>query len=125
MTTTTEHVVLKVGDEVRVFDVNGNRLGQPEGGWVGTVTKVGRKLVTIQTGDGYNGEKQYRLEDQMANDNYGHRRFKTLEQAAQDERRAEAMDVLRNAGINFGYRAIPFTVDQLEELAALVQSWTR
>lgn len=38
---------LKVGDPVRVFDLNGSRVGQPPGGWEGTVTKKGTKLVTV------------------------------------------------------------------------------
>ena len=38
---------IKVGDEVLVFDVNGRRMGQPEGGWPGEVTKVGRRLAVM------------------------------------------------------------------------------
>lgn len=121
MTNTTEQVTLKVGDEVRVFDGRSAR-GEPA-----TVVKVGRKLVTVNGPATYSRDEVFRLDEQTFNGPaYGHGRwFKTFEQVAEGERMQAAMDVLTNAGISFGWRAIRFTVDQLEELAALVQGWTR
>jgi hypothetical protein len=43
---------IEAGDEVRVFDVNGRRARQPDGGWKGTVTKIGRTLIHIDYGNG-------------------------------------------------------------------------
>lgn len=88
---------LKVGDRVQVFDVNGSRMGQPRGGWDGTVVKVGRKLITIQYGNHYT--QVFRLDSGRANDAYGHLWIKTSEQAAEDARRGELIQRLRDGGL--------------------------
>lgn len=110
---------LKVGDKVRVFDVNGRRQGQPEGAWVGEVVKAGRKLVTIK----YGWRVQvFRIEGQRANDSYGHQHFKSPEQAERDLRASKARGVLRERRIKLDWDA-KFTVEQLEALAELVKSF--
>lgn len=110
---------VKPGDEVRVFDVNGSRMGQPKEGWRGVVVKVGRKLVTI----GY-GKRTgvFRLDDQKINDRYGNRWFATLEQAEQKARRERAINVLRSHGINLdvGHK---LTLEQIEQLASVAHTW--
>ena len=69
---------LKVGDRVQVFDVNGRRMGQPEGGWDGTVAKVGRTLIHVN----------------------GHQYIKTVEEAAESQHRAELVSRLRTGGVD-------------------------
>jgi sulfite reductase beta subunit-like hemoprotein len=109
---------IKAGDEVRVFDVNGKRMGQPEGGWPGTVEKVGRKLVDIR----YRGRVQsFRLDTRRSNDGYAHQSFKTPEQAAVDGRHARAADFLQECRISMPYTA--YSAEQLEALADLVRSF--
>jgi hypothetical protein len=95
--TATTLADLKAGDRVQVFDVNGLRMGQPKGGLDGTVVKVGRKLITVQYGHSYT--KVFRLEDGRANDDYGHQCIKTPEQAAEDARRVELVQRLRDGGL--------------------------
>lgn len=115
---------LKVGDPVRVFDVNGRRMGMPSDGWPGTVVKVGRALVTIEH-PGSRGQV-FRLDGQRSNDGYAHQSFKTLEQAADDVRRGAALESLTAAGIGFArVRDRDYTTDQIEALAALVSTFTK
>ncbi|MGS2645884.1 beta barrel domain-containing protein [Streptosporangium sp. G12] len=66
-----------VGQEVRVFDVDGAEMGQPEGGWPGKVIKVGRRYATVS----YRGRTgQFLLGTGRINDAYGHQWIMTLEQ---------------------------------------------
>jgi hypothetical protein len=88
---------LKVGDRVQVFDVNGRRRGAPKGGLDGTVVKVGRKLITVRYGHGYT--KVFRLDGGRANDDYGHQWIETPEQAADNARRDELVQRLRDGGL--------------------------
>lgn len=90
---------LKAGDRVQVFDMNGPRMGQPKGGWDGTVVKVGRKLITVQ----YRWQHQtqvFRLETGQANDDYGHSWIKTAAQVDEDLRRAGLVQRLRDGGLD-------------------------
>lgn len=114
---------LKVGDEVRVFDVNGKRIGQPEDGWIGTVTKVGRTLVYIE----YAGRTdKFEMATGTGPDAYRHRSFLTAQHAADTARRRAAEDSLREFGITVAYpKRDHFTTDQLEALADLVRSFTQ
>lgn len=104
---------LKVGEPVRVFDINGSRMGQPSGGWEGTVTKVGRKLITVHYG---RRSKVFRLDTGVANDDYGHVHVETVEQATEGRRRSALVQRLREGGleIRFGHSV------STETLAALV-----
>lgn len=112
---------IKLGDEVRVFDVNGRRNGQPEGGWPGEVVRVGRTLVDIQ----YRSRiDSFRIDSGRVNDKYGHQWFKTLEQAAAAERLNGAHQILREHKVSLE-RGNTFTADQVERLAALVRSFDK
>jgi hypothetical protein len=110
---------LKVGDRVQVFDVNGSRLGQPKGGYDGTVVKMGRKLVTVKYD---HGESVFRLETGQANDAYGHQHLRTVEQAAEDLRKTEAMQQLREVGLDVQRdRRRDFSVDTLKKIVEIVK----
>lgn len=111
---------IKVGDTVKVFDVNGKRLGQPTDGWDGIVTKVGRKLVTIEY---LRQSKQFRLEDGSANDTWGHQHFKTLEQAALNERRRRAIQVLRTYDVELRLGGGKVPLELIEALAAVCEQF--
>lgn len=105
-----------VGDEVRVFDVNGRRKGQPEGGWPGTVIKVGRQLVTIQFDT---KTQQFRIDTRAANDGYEHQSFKTPDEARLNQRRDVALRVLRARGVRLASDHDLTTVE-VEALAAVL-----
>lgn len=110
---------LRAGDEVRVFDQNDGRMGQPEGGWPGVVTNIGRKLIRIEY---RNKVDAFRLDTGRINDNYGHRWFKTMEQVAESKRRSSAMAVLNahKISLDFGHR---LTLEQIEALAELARTF--
>lgn len=118
---------VKVGDEVRVFDVNGRRSGMPEGGWVGTVLKVGRKLFTVDyanagwTRQGHRGSV-FRLEDGSLNDkDFGyHTRVKTTQQAELDLRKHKAVEALRKHGLEVRLTAAPIHLAKLEALVSIL-----
>lgn len=86
------------GDIVKVFDVNGKRNGQPEGGWQGQVTKVGKKLVTVK----YNHSVDtFRIETGFVNDRYGHQYILTLEEYNEKQLATKARSTLiREFGID-------------------------
>jgi hypothetical protein len=111
-------VNLTVGQKVIVFDGIGGRIKRHDG----AVAKVGRKLVTIKwplfIANPY--ETQFRIEEGKENDGYGHRWFKTLEQAEADDRLHEARKTLNDAGLLIDYRC-KLTNPQLEELAGIVK----
>ena len=110
---------LKVGDEVRVFDTNGPRMGQPAGGWPGVVTSVGRKYLTIDYGT---KTEKFEFDGRRANDPHGHRRFKTPDEVASDERRHRAIAPLEAHKIRLesGHR---LTLEQIEALADVVRTF--
>lgn len=117
---TPETPGVKVGDEVRVFDINARRRGQPHGGWVGTVVKVGRILAHVE----YQGRTQtFELSTGYRNDNYRHQHFETLEQVDVNARCKTAVDVLRERGVELSNRR-SFTLEQIEALAEVVKTWT-
>ncbi|TMR10080.1 hypothetical protein ETD86_40870 [Nonomuraea turkmeniaca] len=117
----TPTMQLKVGDEVRIFDVNAKRMGQPEGGWVGKVTKVGRTLITVHYSGGY--KKVFRRDDGYANDNYRHQHIETPEMAARKTQREDAIATLRSHGIDLAY-GHRFTNEHLEQMIALLGTFT-
>jgi preprotein translocase subunit YajC len=112
-----EMSALKVGDEVRVFDVNGRRMGQPEGGWSGKIVKVGRTLVTIEYS---HKTKTFRMDRRTVNDNYGHQYFKTLGEVADDQRLKRATAAIEERGVEL-VRGHRLTLDQIERLADFVR----
>jgi hypothetical protein len=103
-----------VGQTVWVHDIN-SRSG-PERG---TVTRVGRRLITVQCGSGHRDERVFRIEDGRINDKYGHRWIKTEDEEAFDRRRGAAIDVLHawRVGLEPGNR-LPLVT--LESLAAIL-----
>lgn len=111
---------LKPGDAVKVFDVNGRRMGQPEGGWDGTVVKVGRKLAYIDYPGGYGrGPRAFRLDTRRSNDGYAHRSVKTPDEASADAALAAAWERLRLLGLDaVGSRLrLRYTAEQLSRAA--------
>ncbi len=116
---------VKVGDEVRVFDVNGRRAGQPEGGWPGVVASVGRKYFTVDY-DGQHGGRvhEFSLIDGLrANDVYGHRHVRTAEQVEAARRRRVALALLVAHWVDI-QRADRLTLEQLEALAEVAKTFT-
>jgi hypothetical protein len=110
---------LKVGQEVRIFDIN--RRGQP-GGRPGKVMRVGRTLFDVITDIPGPGIMTFRLDTGHSNDAYGHQFVKTLEQVALDDRRKTATDILMQHGLAFtstGWRE-QVTIAELEALAVVV-----
>ena len=105
---------LKEGEEVRVFDVNIRRDGP--GSWPGRVEKVGRTLAHIS----YRGRTEtFLLSDGRRNDKYGHQRFRTLGQVAEDDRRAAALKILWDHGVKLGL-GCRLSLRQIEALAAVL-----
>ena len=119
---------LKVGDEVRVLDTNGRRVGQPDGGWIGRVEKVGRTLATVSYPGcrPAEGEKFSMTDGYKPNDAYRHRHIHTVEEIALSDRRSVAIGVLREHNIELKLgRANSVTLEQLEALAEVVKTWDR
>lgn len=113
-------MTLTVGQKVVVFD------GTYRGGakrFDGEVTRVGRKLVTVQWNFGGFSptDATFRIETGQENDQWGRRWFKTVEQAEADDRLAEAKRVLREADVIVGHRCL-LTDPQIEELSAIVRN---
>lgn len=110
---------IHVGDTVRVYSANGPRHGGlASDGRDGTVTKVGRKLVTITTGN-YAGEV-YRIDTQAVNGDYSTMGwFRTLDQVAVAKRLDTAWSVLGECGLTRGHGRPVLTVDQLEAIARI------
>lgn len=114
-------ITLTVGQEVRVFDVNGKRNGMPEDGYPGRVVRVGRRLVTISQDAGDPG-RVFRLEDGRANDSRGHQWFLTLPQVDEMLRYRAAKGILRARGVELS-PAHSFTLDQVEALAGVAKKF--
>lgn len=115
---------VKAEDEVRVFDRNHQRVGEPVGGWPGRVVKVGRTRahITYQGapwGKHETGES-FSLEDGHNHD--GFRWFCTLAEVEHDERMDAAKATLRKYGIVFDLGA-RLTLDQVEALAAVAATF--
>lgn len=85
-----------LGQRVVMRDVNEGRYGGPK---FGTVTKVGRKLVTVQNETAKWDEKVYRLDTGRQNDRYDHGYFQTIEAFEEGKRRGELLAALREAGL--------------------------
>lgn len=111
---------LRQGDEVRVFDVNGRVMGQPEGGWVRRVQKVGRSLVHVESVAG-RGSDSYRIKDGRANDRWEHRHIETLEQYEKRAKAEAVRAVLWSVGLD-SHRS-KLSEGHLQAIAELVQSF--
>jgi predicted secreted protein len=126
----------KVGDEVRVFHRDRYTPGAPSG-YAGKVTKAARRYATAE----YERTRKvvpWHDETETVTDSvefdmatgvergYQHngRLVKTPAQVAEDERRKEAIYVLKEAGIEFRLgRERSFTLEQVEALAEVVKDW--
>lgn len=112
---------LSIGQGVRVRGRNGNRPGQPRGGWPGEVVRIGRTLVDIVSGA---GKMDFRIDSQKSNDDVGYYSFKTLEQAALDDRLDTAVETLRASKVTLGF-GHGLTLEQIEELADVVRTFLK
>lgn len=108
-----------VGDEVRVFDVNGRRNGMPKGGWPGTVTAVGRKLMTVSYG-GYRNEK-FRMDTGRVNDNYGHQYIMTEEEVIDRDLATSAEKRLKDVGLDLAWGKPKLSGQNLSLLADMAE----
>jgi hypothetical protein len=81
-----------VGDEV--IWTSYNYKGEPKRY---TVTKVGRKLVTIEP---YRRPETYRIDNGVRNDDYQHERITPIDVWEYDCRVKDALNVLRNVGLD-------------------------
>ncbi len=107
---------IKVGDELMLVD-SYNRGGGPR---KVTVTKVGRKLVTVQS----NGQEEvFRIDTGYKNDGYHHSFLETPEHYEERQRRGNLMGVLRNLGIEFDFkiRKSELSIDRIQALIAVME----
>lgn len=109
--------MVKIGDKVRVFS---SMRRTPDDGWEGEVVKVGRALATIR----YDGRREdvFRLDTKHLNSKDWASRawFKTLEDAALDERRKVAENTISRGHLQFTTRHHGYSLEQVEVLAAFV-----
>ena len=87
-----------VGQTVHIGSVNRHGTGE------GTVVKVGRALVTVQYGHGY--QKVFRIETGVANDNYGHEWIETDEERQEREERQDLTQRLHRAGLRLDFGVV-------------------
>ena len=107
---------IRVGDQVRVFDQNGVRVGQPAGGWIGVVQAVGRKYATIS----YNFRvSKFELADHYINNALRNRWYATPEEFDLHSRRLRAITTLHEAGITVE-RNCTLPLDDLETITAMI-----
>ena len=108
-----------VGQEVFLRDVNEApkywKDGLPPRG---IVTKVGRTLLTVE--DQCRHPKTYRLDSGRANDKYEHALVQTLEDYADQKRRAELVTKLRQTGLFGGYH-VSLKTDTLEAVLQVIE----
>jgi len=127
---------LKPGDEVRVFD-RSRYHPSPEGGYAGTVRKVGRKYATAAyevTDTDWNGKPrtstrtvEFDMSDGTERNGRSrwHLQVRTPAQAEQDKRREIALAVLKDQGIEFRTgRERRLTLEQIEALAEVARTFT-
>lgn len=128
---------IKVGDEVRVTEPGHRRHGNgsPEGGWVGHVTKTGRKYATAEyvvTWDDYRGERQsgtkvIEFSMETGSERHSVSSFKasvsTIEQAELKIRQNKARDTLFKAGISVSGTWDRLALEQWEALAELAATF--
>jgi hypothetical protein len=110
--------VLKVGDKVTVK--HHSRYSQDQ---EGEVIKVGRTLYHVASGS-YGNVTTYRKDNLHGNGDFGYQSWiETPEITELKARWAVAEKALREAGLRGTSYDFDFTLDQLEQLAALVQSF--
>lgn len=109
---------LTVGQKVWLRDTNRRQVVASRG----TITKIGRKLVTIQSDEIGWWTKQYRLDSQQVNDDYGHQSFVTDDQAAAEVKRREDLETLNQHGFLLEWRAKPDGA-LLSAVAEFIRGW--
>lgn len=107
-----------VGMKVKVFDVNGRRLGQPDGGWDGEVVAVRRTKCDIEYVGG-RGQRTFDIASQHVEDAFRHRYFQTLEEADLARRRAAVRKVINAKFIQGSLSDIP--LEKLEAIVAILE----
>lgn len=107
----------RVGQEVYVRDVNGR--GRPVRKT--PLVKVGRKLVYIEE---FGRPLAYRIEDGQRNDNYGHSWLQTEEEYVEERRRTEAVDRLRDLGLEPRFAGRLSTDALVAAADAIERVWT-
>lgn len=112
---------VKPGDEVRVFSIYADLL--PDAGYPGTVTQVRRVLFTVEVPGHPGMSGTYRLDSGRQNHPDPTSYVETVEVAEARARKMRAEQRLRDGGLMIRSAHNPFTIDQLEALAALVDSF--
>ena len=111
---------LTVGQQVWLYSSYGRGTQEPRRG---TITKIGRKIVTIENDDKYKRTTQYRIAEQSVNETGGHTPsawFKTDEQRIEAEERALLMLDLKETPVELrGFRSDRVTNDQLRAIIAI------
>jgi hypothetical protein len=101
-----------VGQQVWVYDVNARGWGPA----VGTVAKVGRKLVHVDYGY---GQTSFRIEDGTRNDSYKRQWIRTLEERVEEDERTALSTRLREAGIQIRH-GVSLTLPALRALVRVL-----
>lgn len=117
-----ERTDFQVGQKVLIY---GDQYGRRREPVEGEVVKVGRTLVHVRTGDSkWQPEgSPFRMETGYARDEHDHRRVRTLEQAADDERCREAWATLNRHGLTAEHhRATSISTDVLVQIATLLDA---
>ncbi len=108
------------GDTVYIYGYGYNQNGLIEG----TVIRVGRKLVQVESPPGH--LRPYRIEDGVVNDGYGYSWIRTQAEKIDHEARVGAIETIRGYGLKFKYG---LTARPTSELLALVkfvtENWER
>jgi hypothetical protein len=109
---------IQIGDTVYINDVNGLR-GHPS---TGTVTKIGRALVTVSY-TGYYPDEKYRLATQIINDKYGRRSFMTEAQELERARKLAASSSLQQHGIRLDWQCRDWSIEKMEAVAEVLRKF--
>jgi beta-lactamase superfamily II metal-dependent hydrolase len=102
----------EVGQTLLRRDVNERSRNGPE---EVTVTKVGRKLVTVARRGGRT--ETFRIEDGTANDRFGHGWLQTRERYEAEQERGTVIQRLRDLGVSLEYTAPTYPTDALRDVA--------
>lgn len=120
---------LPVGTVLVLTGIGNNRRAERT---LATITKVGRKLITvgIDRGNGRTFDAVLRLDSQCENGDFAGWSFRTAEQEADDVRRVAARERLRAYGVAFvdSHRYAPANADDVpvdlaEALADAADAW--
>src|SRR4051794_10305145 len=110
-------MIYEVGQTLFRRDVNERSRSGPE---EVTVTKVGRRLVTVTR----RGERTetFRIEDGRANDRYEHGWLQTREQYEAEQERGAVVRRLRDLGVTLEFTAPTYPTDALREVADVLEA---